>query len=64
MSKIDHSLFATQESTYAEDAGPCQQCGAKLKIRRGKNGPFIGCSDYPACDFSKPLHEVDNAEIT
>jgi putative DNA topoisomerase len=64
MSKIDHSLFAAHESTFAEEAGPCPQCGEELHIRRGKKGPFIGCSHYPACDFSKPLHEVDNAEIT
>jgi putative DNA topoisomerase len=64
MSKIDHSLFTAQESTFEDESGPCPECGAKLHIRRGKKGPFIGCSDYPTCDFSKPLHDVDNTEIT
>lgn len=61
MSKIDHSLFSTNASEQA--FGPCPQCNAKLSIRRGKSGAFIGCSQYPNCDFSKPLHEYENAEI-
>lgn len=62
MSKIDHSLFSAKEG--AERAfGPCPQCSANLTIRRGKSGAFIGCSKYPDCDFSKPLHEYENADI-
>ncbi|QKJ85400.1 Putative DNA topoisomerase [Paramixta manurensis] len=34
---------------------PCPQCGAELVIRSGKHGPFLGCSEYPACDFVRPL---------
>lgn len=64
MSKINHSLFTVHSSSFAQDAGPCPQCGAKLHIRRGKTGPFVGCSDYPSCDFSKPLFEGENSEIT
>ncbi|MEP0355516.1 topoisomerase DNA-binding C4 zinc finger domain-containing protein [Paraglaciecola sp.] len=62
MSKIDHSLFSVQEG--AEQAfGPCPKCSSKLGLRRGKSGAFIGCTQYPKCDFSKPLHEYENAEI-
>lgn len=63
MSKIDHSLFSTHEHGAEEAFGPCPQCQAKLTIRRGKSGPFIGCSQYPECHFSKPLHEYENADI-
>ncbi|MDP3963184.1 MAG: type I DNA topoisomerase, partial [bacterium] len=39
-----------------EDAaaqGPCEKCGAPLVQRRGRFGPFWGCSKYPECDFIK-----------
>jgi putative DNA topoisomerase len=60
MSKIDHSLFNTQESAF--DPGMCPICQSPLKLRHSKNGAFIGCSDYPNCEYSKPLHESDNTE--
>jgi putative DNA topoisomerase len=63
MSKIDHSLFTANEQNSEGDFGLCPQCRAKLHIRRGKSGAFIGCSQFPKCDFSKPLHEYDNADV-
>lgn len=63
MSKIDHSLFAASEQNPEGDFGLCPQCQSKLNIRRGKSGAFIGCSQFPKCDFSKPLHEYDNADV-
>lgn len=63
MSKIDQSLFSVNEQASEQAFGPCPQCQAKLRIRRGKSGAFIGCSNYPDCDFSKPLHEYENAEL-
>lgn len=53
MSKIDHSLF----DGPAHDFGTCPECENPLQIRNGKTGPFIGCSAYPTCTFSKPLHD-------
>ena len=35
----------------------CPDCGASLHIRNGKQGPFLGCSAYPKCNFLRPLHE-------
>lgn len=35
----------------------CPQCGSPLHIRNGKQGPFIGCSSYPECDYLRPLQE-------
>ena len=61
MTKIDHSLFSA--SGAEKDLGSCPKCDAKLNIRRGKSGAFIGCSHYPTCDYSKPLHDYQNTEI-
>lgn len=35
--------------------GICPRCGAKLVERNGKNGKFIGCSNYPNCKFTKSI---------
>lgn len=35
----------------------CPKCGAPLVFKSSKSGPFYGCSTYPACDYSKPLHD-------
>ena len=34
----------------------CPKCGAKLFLQASKRGLFIGCSGYPACDYTRPLH--------
>jgi DNA topoisomerase-1 len=28
---------------------PCQKCEAPLNLRRGKRGPWLGCSKFPKC---------------
>ena len=33
----------------------CPRCGGKLVERQGKNGIFIGCSNYPYCRFTAQL---------
>lgn len=30
---------------------PCPECGKELIRRRGRFGPFVSCSGYPACKF-------------
>ena len=30
----------------------CPTCGQPLRIRFARNGPFMGCSGYPACSFT------------
>lgn len=34
---------------------PCPDCGKVLVKRWGKNGPFIGCTDYPDCKYTRDL---------
>lgn len=31
----------------------CPKCGGRLILREGKYGKFIGCSNYPKCNFTK-----------
>lgn len=37
----------------AHSASICPKCGGILKQRTGKYGPFIGCSNYPKCTYTK-----------
>jgi DNA topoisomerase-1 len=34
---------------------PCPQCGGKLTVKSGRFGPFIACTKYPECRYTKPL---------
>ena len=40
---------------YVDEAVPtgdlCPKCGAPLVFKEGKNGQFIGCSNYPSCNY-------------
>jgi DNA topoisomerase-1 len=46
-----------RESLKADRAlGPCPDCGARLLLRRSRNGShFVGCDGYPDCEFTLPL---------
>lgn len=40
------------KSEYAEDFDwdqPCPKCGKAMKVRHGRFGAFLGCTDYPSC---------------
>ena len=37
------------------EKGICPRCGGQLAYRNGKYGPFIGCSNYPKCNFIENL---------
>ncbi len=41
-----------KKEDYAEDFDweqKCPKCGAEMKLKHGKFGPFLGCSSYPKC---------------
>ncbi|NLB48590.1 MAG: type I DNA topoisomerase, partial [Erysipelotrichia bacterium] len=45
------------EKMYKEELEPtgedCPQCGSPLVIKDGRNGQFVGCSNFPACKYVK-----------
>lgn len=51
------ALFSVPEQS------PCPKCGAPLLIRTGKHGPFLGCSQYPGCDYLRPLKPSSDGHI-
>jgi len=38
----------------------CPKCGGKLTIRKGRYGVFIGCSNYPNCNYIERIKENVN----
>ena len=35
----------------------CPECSKPLSIRLGRNGRFIGCTDYPTCSYTRDLND-------
>ena len=40
----------------------CPDCDGWLVTRMGRYGRFLGCSNYPACDYSRNLHQRDHRQ--
>src|SRR5690606_2580119 len=41
----------------------CEECGAQMVIKWGKNGYFLACSAYPECRFTAEFDKADDGEI-
>ncbi len=39
----------------------CPQCGNPLTVKKGRYGPFLACTGYPDCKFTKPMGGEDQA---
>lgn len=40
-------------------ADDCPVCGSDLAVRRGRNGPFIGCTGFPDCRYTRDVGPAD-----
>lgn len=52
---MNESKALFQSTKHVES---CPKCHAPLQIKRGKQGLFLGCSQYPDCDYIKPLQQT------
>ena len=41
---------------------PCPECGSPLKRRWGRFGPFLACTRYPECRYTRDLSGRERAE--
>jgi len=49
-------FFPVDAENPEKDARICPTCGqGRLGLRLGRNGGFIGCSNYPECRYTRPL---------
>ena len=49
-----------QDVTHEEMDEDCPDCGSRLSIRLGRNGRFIGCTNYPTCKYTRNLNDDGN----
>ncbi len=67
--RIDHTDKNVKRSDVTHEAmdEKCPKCGEPLSIRLGRHGRFIGCNNYPECDYTRDLNadasEKDEPEI-
>ena len=61
--RVDHIQENVKRSDVTQERieETCPKCGGQLSIRLGRNGRFIGCTNYPACDYTRDLNP-DKAE--
>jgi len=50
----------TLELQKKYDGEVCDKCGAAMKVRVGKFGPFLACSAYPKCKNIKNIAEANS----
>jgi len=61
--RIDHTQENVQRSDVTQEKmdEKCPKCDSPLSIRLGRHGRFIGCTNYPECDYTRDLN-ADKAE--
>ena len=52
--KADGTLRCRDCSQTVEE---CPSCDGWLRTRAGKYGPFLGCSNYPDCDYTRNIDQ-------
>jgi len=55
MKKQQPALFSNHEHALEKEYEVCPTCNGELQIKNSKHGAFLGCANYPACDYSRPL---------
>ena len=61
---IEHFNKVSQvmyKEKFVETGDKCPLCGAPLVIKEGKNGTFIGCSNFPSCKYVQKEEKENNA---
>ncbi|MCK4592902.1 type I DNA topoisomerase [bacterium] len=53
--------YRDKSTLLAEPA--CPECGAKVNIRIGRAGAFVGCSKYPECDFTADFERNGHGRV-
>lgn len=52
------SLFSVEKEQEV-----CPMCSGKLVMKSGQHGPFLGCENYPKCDFVRALKPHNESSL-
>lgn len=55
MTKIESQLFSAKKHALEKEYERCPDCGSELIIKHSAKGSFLGCKQYPACQYLRPL---------
>ncbi len=56
---IDNINNFMNKHLFSDGNDKCPKCGGKLGIKLSKFGPFVGCENYPKCDYTMRLNSTD-----
>lgn len=61
--QVDETMANVRRSDVTQEKidENCPKCGQQLTIRLGRHGRFIGCSQYPECDYTRDLNDSSGA---
>lgn len=48
---------------FVDGNDKCPKCSGKLGIKLSKYGAFIGCENYPKCNYTKKLSDIDPEKV-
>ena len=57
LEKKDKELNKHDVTNLGNVGEKCPECGSELIYKLGKYGKFISCSNYPKCEYARPLAE-------
>ncbi|MCG6941792.1 MAG: type I DNA topoisomerase [Thiohalocapsa sp.] len=57
--RVDHTHENVERKDVTQETidEKCPECGGQLSKRLGRNGLFIGCTNYPECKYTRNLDE-------
>lgn len=56
----ENGKIQIREEETVEDQN-CPQCGRSLQVKHGRYGPFLACTGYPECRYTRPLDRSGEA---
>ena len=57
-------ILLEESPDVGKQEGICDKCGKPMIIKRGRYGPFLACSGYPACKNTLPLNHKEKPADT
>ncbi len=58
----ENGKIRIREEEPVEDQN-CPQCEKPLRVKHGRYGPFLACTGYPECRFTRPLDRPGEAPV-
>lgn len=57
--KEEHGIEEATDTSSEVKVEPCENCGRPMVMKRGRFGPFLGCSGYPECKTIRKLSQAE-----